>query len=315
LAAGIVGILKAESGRMRVGWRILLFLLLLSLFVVLLSLLPFRGLPWETIPVLLGGLLAGWILLALDGRGTGALGFYLSPSVPRETLLGLGLGIAVSGSVVLGIALVGGVRWTAEPGGVWEFFRNGALALWFFTLPAAMEEVLFRGYFFQALAESWGALQALWATSLLFAVLHLGNPNLSPVGIVNIALAGLFLGAVYLRTVSLWWATGAHLGWNWTLGFLADLPVSGLEMVDSPLHEGVPKGTELLSGGAFGPEGSVVASAVLALASWWVWKGPGFKPGRAAIGARPLFLPRQEVEAGSGRTGGIRTPDDSRREA
>jgi hypothetical protein len=146
-------------------------------------------------------------------------------------------------------------------------------------------------------------------------VLHLGNPNLSPVGIVNIALAGLFLGAVYLRTASLWWATGAHLGWNWTLGFLADLPVSGLEMVDSPLHEGVPKGTELLSGGAFGPEGSVVASAVLALAAWSVWKGPGFKPGRAAIDARPLFLPRQEVEAGSGRTGGSRTPDDSRREA
>jgi len=297
------------------GWRVLLYFLLLSLFVALLSFLPFRGLPWETVPVLLAGLLAGWILLALDGRGPGALGLYLAPSVPRETLLGLGLGVGVSGCVVLGIAALGGVRWSAEPGGAWAFFRNGAVALWFFTLPAALEEVLFRGYFFQAVAESWGALQALWATSLLFAALHLGNPNVTPVGIANIALAGLFLGAVYLKTVSLWWATGAHLGWNWTLGFLADLPVSGLEMVDSPLYEGVPKGTELLSGGAFGPEGSVVASAVLAFAAWLVWKGPGFKPGPAAIGARPLFLPTQELEAGSGWAGGSRTPEDSRREA
>ena len=74
----------------------------------------------------------------------------------------------------------------------------------------------------------------------------------------------VFLGVVYLKTASLWWATGAHLGWNWAHGFLADLPVSGLELVDAPLLEPVTGGPDWLSGGSFGPEGSVVSTLVLA---------------------------------------------------
>lgn len=287
-----------------------LFFLLLPVFVICFSFIPFHGLNWETVPALLGGLLAGWILLALDGRTPGALGFYLSPGWPRESALGLGLGVGVAAAVVLGMAALGGVGWTSEPGAKGEFLREAAVALWFFTLPAAAEEVVFRGYAFQALAESWGALRALWATSLLFGLVHLSNPNTSLVGIGNIVMAGLFLGVVYLKTASLWWATGAHLGWNWTLGFLADLPVSGLEVVDSPLYEGVPQGAGWVSGGAFGPEGSLVATVGFGLAAFWVWRSPRFGPGKKALDVRPLILsapgwkPRQQ-----GREGGSELED------
>ena len=303
MAVGFLGILKTETGRIHTGWRVFLFFLLLPLFVVLLSLVPLHGMNWETLPVLVGGLLAGWALLALDGRGPGALGFHLSPGAPREALLGLGLGILVGGLVVCGMAGLGGVWWTSEEGGPAAFLRRGAAALWFFTLPAAAEEVVFRGYLLQSLTESWGALKALWITSVVFGLLHLSNPNTSPVGIANIVVAGLFLGVVYLKTASLWWATGAHLGWNWTLGFLADLPVSGLDLADSPLYQGVPRGADWVSGGAFGPEGSLVATVGLGLAAFLVWKSPRFRPDKDALETHPLILSAPDLRTVWGSVG------------
>jgi hypothetical protein len=128
-------------------------------------------------------------------------------------------------------------------------------------------------------------------------------------------VAGLFLGVVYLKTASLWWATGAHIGWNWGLGFLADLPVSGLNLVDSPLYEGVPKGAPWVSGGAFGPEGSLLATAGLGLAALLVWRTPRLTPGRGAIHARPLILSTTDGGAASGRWVGSAELKDLGREA
>lgn len=300
---GLLGILRTQAGRIRAGWRIFFFFLLLPLFVLPVSLLPLEGLNWQTFPFLLAGLLGGWVLLAMDGRGPGALGFYLAPGAAVEAFMGLCLGVVVGLAVTLGIFLLGGVRWESEAGTAWGYLHTGLRALWFFTLPAAAEEVLFRGYLLQALAEVWGGLHALWATSLAFGVLHLTNPNASPVGIGNIVVAGLFLGAVYLKTASLWWATGAHLGWNWALGFLADTPVSGLELVNAPLYDPVAQGAPWISGGAFGAEGSLVATVMLAVAAYLVWQNPALKPGNRAIDVRPLFLSSPECSSGDGKQG------------
>lgn len=113
-------------------------------------------------------------------------------------------------------------------------------------------------------------------------------------GLAAIAGAGLFLGALYLRTGSLWWATGAHLGWNWALGFWADLPVSGLDLVDTPYWEGVARGPSWLGGGAFGPEGSIVAAVGFLAAGHLAWRSGFFAPGRAVRRARPLVPLRRD---------------------
>jgi hypothetical protein len=170
------------------------------------------------------------------------------------------------------------------------YFAEAGRSLWLFTLPAAGEEALMRGYLFQALAEAWGGGVALWFTSVVFGLLHLGNPNTSWVGLANIMLAGLFLGLIYWRTASLWWATGAHMGWNWTMGFLADLPVSGLEVVNTPGIEPRIGGPEWLTGGSFGPEGSIVATLVLGLTVIKLWSAPWLRPGKRAREVKPLFL-------------------------
>jgi len=75
----------------------------------------------------------------------------------------------------------------------------------------------------------------------------------------------------YWKTYSLWFATGVHFGWNWTMSFAADLPVSGLPM-DTPGIEASVTGPRLWTGGDFGPEAGLVVTAVtLAGIAWLLW--------------------------------------------
>ena len=308
-----MGILKTDTERVRLGWRILLFLALFIVFSLPASLIPFPGVPGDFFSLLVATLLASWVLLRMDGRGLGALGFYLSPSAVRESALGLGLGIGGALVVILGMAALGGIRWSGQ-GGAWgAALLTGGASFWLFTIPAAAEEALVRGYFFQALVEKWGPMAPLWATSILFGFMHIGNPNWTYIGVANIAVAGLFLGVIYLKTASLWWASGAHLGWNWAQGFLTDLPVSGTDMVDNPLMEAHFHGSELVSGGAFGPEASVVATVIVGLASLLLWKTSLLSPGESARNVRPLILASEESSSSvSGNEGASEFSDPGR---
>lgn len=284
-------VLKNREGRVRLGWRLLLFLVLFAALTTAADGITPAGLAWGAGAELLGALGAGWIVLLLDGRAPGALGFGLRDRAPAGLAGGLVLGVVVAGAAVALIGLAGGASWSREPGSPGALLATGGAALWTFALPAAAEEALFRGYPLQALAEAWGPVAALWATSLAFGMLHLGNPGITWLGAGNIALAGLFLGALCLRTGSLWWATGAHLGWNWAVGFGADLPVSGLDLVDTPYLAATEAGPAWLSGGGFGPEGSVLAGVILAAVAAGVWRWWG-RLGTAEAGeARPLHPP------------------------
>ncbi|HEX9886401.1 MAG TPA: CPBP family intramembrane glutamic endopeptidase [Longimicrobiales bacterium] len=266
-------LLRTETGRLRLGPALLLWLTLVLAGVAALgAVVP--STPTGGALALLGASLgAGWLLLAVDGHGPAALGFHARPEAPGECAWGLVLGLVVGLAAVAAIAAAGGLRWAlAGSGHGWMAGGLGALA--FFAVPAAAEEALFRGYPLRALAEAWGPRAALAVTSVGFGVLHLWNPEAGAMAALNVAGAGLFLGALVLRTGSLWWATGAHLGWNWSLGWLADVPVSGLELVDAPGVEALTRGPAWLSGGAFGPEGSVLTVLVMLVAAGWVWWTP-----------------------------------------
>ncbi len=263
------------------GWRLLLWVLLAAVLAFATAfLVPGPALPWSSLPFLTAGLGAGWTLLSLEGRPPGDLGFHARPTAAPETLRGFALGVGVGLAAVAAIALAGDLHWHGDAGTAAGWLEAGVATLWALAIPAAAEEALLRGYPLQALAEAWGAAPALVVTSVAFAALHLGNPDVGPVALLNVAAAGLFLGALVLRTGSLWWATGAHLGWNWAHAFLADVPVSGFDLVNAPLIEPSTSGPAWLSGGAFGPEGSVLATGVLAAAALWAWRTRRLSGGR-----------------------------------
>ena len=134
-----------------------------------------------------------------------------------------------------------------------------------FAGAAIMEELAFRGYTIKVMDEQWSRPGAVFVTSVLFGLVHIANPSVNPAGVINIFLSGLLLALVYLKTGSLWAAIGLHFGWNLAEGPLLGTAVSGL--ADFPtLIDNAVAGPGIVSGGAFGIEGSIIATAVLAAA-------------------------------------------------
>jgi membrane protease YdiL (CAAX protease family) len=284
----LVTFLRTTEGRLRLGWRLTVFVLGTVTVTLLLGALLPAGLIGGSAALLCGALALGSRLLMIDGLGPGSLGFYASAEAMSETGKGFGLGMTL-GLVVVGLmAAMGGLRWTTGGGSPTEWVWSGLSALLLLLLPAAAEEAFLRGYPLQALAEVWGRWKAVAVTAFAFALLHVGNPGAGVLTTANVMMAGVLLGVVYIKTLSLWWATGVHLGWNWAHGFVADVPVSGLEVMDAPMYEGVPTGSPWIGGGSFGPEGSVVATVVLLAATGACWYGPWLRPGNAARAAGSL---------------------------
>lgn len=267
---------QTADGRIRAGWRILLYF---ALFVLLFtvggyatSVLPRSPLGWVNYLVLTAaGLLAGWVLLIrLDGRLPGALGFAVHRATPRELLTGFAVGAVLIGAASLLLFVSGTARFEPDEGDAAAYVGSLTWTLVYFALAAAYEELLFRGYPFQALVEGVGVVPAVIGSSALFAIAHGQNPGVTPIAFANIFLAGVLLAVAYLRTRSLWFATMLHAGWNWTTASAIGFPVSGLVLLDTPLYDAVETGADWWTGGAFGPEAGLAATGVLLAGIVWL---------------------------------------------
>lgn len=147
-------------------------------------------------------------------------------------------------------------------------------AVLLFALVAIGEEMLCRGYWYGLIERSFGPMTAVIATSILFATLHLTNPNVlqSPIPVINLLLGGLLLGVSRKVTQGLWVPIGVHFTWNLFQGNVFGFAVSGLQIQDSVIRIHTT-GHPLISGGGFGAEGSVITGAVLVFFTfsilWW----------------------------------------------
>ena len=258
--------------------RVLLFGVLFVAFQMVLSrlLVALRsdGFVLQTAATLLAALLAGWLLLGvLEQRPPGDLGFRLQRKAWPQMLIGIALGVSGLLFAALLLVAMGGLRYVPRAGTFAGWLSGALRMLAVLLIPAAAEEALFRGYPFQKLVEGLGAVLATVAASVAFAVAHMQNPSVDALALFNIFIAGVMLSVAYLRTRSLWFATGVHVGWNWSMVALADLPVSGLKLYDAPLYDPVDRSPAWLGGGAFGPEAGVVGMlGLLAIVAgiWWL---------------------------------------------
>ncbi|MFI5198168.1 MAG: CPBP family intramembrane glutamic endopeptidase [Thermoanaerobaculia bacterium] len=160
----------------------------------------------------------------------------------------------------------------------------------FFALQSLIEELLFRAFLLTLIgsvvlllarllfgtlsgadephraARRWlvAGLLANTGQSVAFASLHAINPNVTPLALLNVGLAGAVLGWLYWSEGGLLGCWTFHVLWNFTLAAVA-LPVSGMSIGAPVLATGIRgAGLPAVSGGAFGPEGSVLSTAGLA---------------------------------------------------
>jgi len=208
-----------------------------------------------------GAALANAITVRIYERGRlSDLGLGWGPTSLRE--FGIGTGIAAASAVVilagplaLGMARFEPVSGVEHP---WSSLLFVTIVLLF---GAVGEEMLFHGYAFQLLIRSVGVFATILPAAILFGIAHTGNLNANLLGIINTVLWGVLLGYAYWRTEALWLPIGLHFGWNVTLplfgvnlsGFTMGVTGYGLHWLTG----------ELWSGGGYGPEGSLLTTAIV----------------------------------------------------
>lgn len=177
-----------------------------------------------------------------------------TPGLGREWAMGAlcGAGLYTASSVVL--MLLG-------------IYKVEGLNPWLFLLPnlamaiksGIFEELIFRGVLFRSVEAMFGSWVGILVSSLLFGLLHLMNPAATMGGAIYISIeAGLLLAAAYLVTRRLWICMGFHMAWNYFQSAIFSGVVSGA-VSDPGLLKATIEGPELLTGGSFGMEHSVVA--------------------------------------------------------
>lgn len=208
--------------------------------------------------VYLGGMLAlTWAFCHyLDRKSLASLGLQRQGWLAKLAS-GLGLG---AGLMFLVFAVLAAAGWlTAEPASP-QLLPWVASALSWAAL-SFVEELAFRGYIMQGLAGAWGMPVAVVVSSLAFGMVHLVDPNVSLVAVLNISVGGLLFAVAYLVTRSLWLSAGIHIAWNLTEIQILGFPGSGY--VEPALLRTTVSGPQWLTGGAFGPE-----AGLLALGAW-----------------------------------------------
>lgn len=223
-----------------------------------------------------------WAFMRLfDRRPIKSLGLWLRAGWFSDFAKGSGLAILILAiifafSLVTGSIRVEGFARPAPETTNAAGYLLGAIVAFF--LVGLYEEVMFRGYVLQKTAERAGRVPAIIVSAILFAVLHGANPGADAFGILNTTIIGVLLSVLYFRTRSLWMPVGFHFAWNFFLGYVYSLPVSGL-----PIH-GLLNVTEVdpesrLSGGSYGPEAGLACTIALAVwGVWLIWRRTGRRP-------------------------------------
>ncbi|MBA4166606.1 MAG: CPBP family intramembrane metalloprotease [Chitinophagaceae bacterium] len=194
----------------------------------------------------------------IDRRSFTSIGLSFAHFYPGG-LIGFlsGLFLVCMGGLI--IYLMGGLQWTDI------LFTNDIFSsMSIMLLVAFSEELVFRGYILRNLMKSFNPWLSLAISAFLFALVHIMNPGIPVVGVINIVLGGLVLGITFMNTRNLWMPVLFHFSWNFFQGPVLGFPVSGLAF--RTILSTTLSGNDLITGGSFGFEGSVICTVLLLVA-------------------------------------------------
>jgi membrane protease YdiL (CAAX protease family) len=265
--------LSPDERRLRAGWRLsaqmIILWMLSAIFVIILGfLLVYAGGGISSASDFLVFQLASALAITLsvyiarvflDNRTFASLGLLVNRRMWVDLATGIGIGFSMFLVVFLLLYFSG---WVRIDGFAWQTQSAGALLgtlfsyLFIYFVVGWQEELLFRGYWLQNLADGTNLRWGILLSSVIFSLFHLANPGMSWISTLGLFLAGLFLAYGYVATRSLWLPIGLHIGWNFFEGPFFGFKVSGLS--GPVLIEHTVLGPDLVTGGIFGPEAGLV---------------------------------------------------------
>ena len=202
-------------------------------------------------------MLCVWLFIRfIDRKPLESIGLRIK-GYEKDLKMGLALG---AGLIAIGFLILFILGYLSVDG---FSFPVGTLILYFllFVVVSFHEEIMMRGYVLNNLMQSMNRYAALSISSVIFMSIHLLNPNVNFLSVVNLFLAGIVLGIYYIHKPNLWLPIGMHLTWNFFQGPIFGFEVSGIE-TKSIINQSV-RGNEIITGGAFGFEGSILATILI----------------------------------------------------
>jgi membrane protease YdiL (CAAX protease family) len=265
---------------LRAGWRLLIYIALflaiggaesfaaarLHLVTVNSTNIAASGLLIQELILFFAAFAAAAIMGALEARGIGGYGLPGAEMFGLRFWQGLVWGLVMVSATILLIWLLRGFSFgglALHGSALW-----GYAVLWglVFLVVGLFEEFLFRGYTQFTLASGIGFWPAATVISAVFGASHLRNTGEDIAGALSVFVIGMFFCLTLRRTGNLWFAVGLHASFDWGETFLFSVPNSGIvapgHLLNSSFH-----GPVWLTGGTVGPEGSVMAFVVVALAT------------------------------------------------
>ncbi len=184
-----------------------------------------------------------------------------------EYFIGLAVGLAMFGAVVALGVLLGGFTFAGVSKTLLSALPVIIAMFVGYMIQGASEEILCRGYFCVSAARKSSVIAAILANSAAFALLHLANPGVSPLAIVNLILFGVFASVYMIKRGNLWGICAIHSIWNFAQGNIFGLQVSGMSVSSTVFVFTQNDGMGIINGGAFGPEGGLCVTIVLLAAT------------------------------------------------
>ena len=175
------------------------------------------------------------------------VGFAMMASVVGILFLYKGVKVETNPIQPVGVKAIGGVL----------FILIG------WIVQGATEEIVTRGWFMNVIGARYNATFALILSSSVFGILHLLNPQVSIIAVINIILVGFFYGIYVMKSNDLWVVCGMHTAWNFAQGNIFGFEVSGINVEVSTLFDLKLVGNDIITGGSFGVEGGLIATLVL----------------------------------------------------
>jgi membrane protease YdiL (CAAX protease family) len=266
----------ATSKRLAVILRVGVFALIAILgYFIFPNVMAFFGVPQLVLAALgtfAAAAVANAIALRIYERGQLAdIGLNWTAASRRNLLLGVAGGLGAALVVLVGPILVRAADLEPIPDQHlhWPSVLYVSLVLLF---GAVGEEMLFRGYAFQVLVHAIGPFATILPMGVVFGLAHSLNQNFTALALLNTILWGVVLGYAFIRSGDLWLPIGLHFGWNWTLPFFgANLSGFTMDVTGYALRW---KTGALWSGGAYGPEGGLLTSAIVVALLFFLHRAP-----------------------------------------
>ena len=259
------------ASELRAGWRLLIFLGIVSALIKGNNLLVGRLLPGvDTTTLFLENevvdflifLFGSWIMGRIERRTIADYGLPWRRTFRMQFWQGGAIGFAAITSLLVAMRLVGAfyLGTIALHGvDVWKWAAVYALV---FILVALREEFRARGYALYTLTDGIGFWPAAIISAAIFGYGHHGNSGEDWIGLFNAGLFGLLACFLLRRTGNLWMPIGVHMAFDWGETYFYGVADSG-NVLPGHLLNSSSTGAAWLSGGTVGPEGSVLCTLMM----------------------------------------------------